>query len=90
MYRLRLQFDAWPDGYQHQNTDCDIATFVDIATGLRLLAIMSDDERALRDIDSGEAWYTAVWNPEINDWVNNLTREQAEAAYQDWSRPDYP
>jgi len=89
MYRLELIYDQFPDEVGHYGVrELDEATFVSIATGTPVPADL-EYERIYRN-RPGDAKFTRVWNPETNEWVNNLTEEQARAVYLPWWRSEYP
>ena len=85
MFRLLLSTDSQPDiGYQ--NRDLDQATFERIASGVR---VEGDDEAQDR-ISIETVYYTAVWNPDSECFVNDLAQDQIAAAYASYAREIYP
>jgi len=89
MYRLQLRYDLFPEE-QHSYGVREITedVFVSLATGVPVPADI-EHEQIYRN-RPGDASYVAVWDPENNCWVNNLSEEQARAAYKPWWRQDYP
>ena len=85
MYRLLLSTDSQPDiGYQ--NRDLDLTTFERIATG----AWVEGDAEAQARLSIETVYYTAVWNPDSECFVNDLSQDQIAAAYASYAREVYP
>lgn len=85
MFRLLLSTDSQPDiGYQ--NKDLDQATFERIATGVWVIG----DAEAQDRISIETVYYTAVWNPDSECFVNDLSQDQIAAAYASYAREVYP
>ena len=85
MFRLLLSTDSQPDiGYQ--NRDLDLTTFELIATGVRV----EGDAEAQARLSIETVYYTAVWNPDSECFVNDLSQDQIAAAYASYAREVYP
>lgn len=81
MYRLQTNFTG-----EYQVRDLDQETFASIATGV---LVRADQEAQARHSDQLTV-YTAVWNPDANEYVNNLAQEQVTAAFESWAREQLP
>ena len=85
MYRLLLSTDSQPSiGYQ--NRDLDQATFQRIASGEWVIG----DDQAQARLSIETVYYTAVWNPDSECYVNDLSQDQIAAAYASYAREVYP
>ena len=85
MYRLQVA-DAQGDSlgwYQNVDTLTE-SDFVLIATG------GNPPTQPVGDWPPVGTTYTAVWDPEHEIWLDNITAEQAVAHYPHCSRPTFP
>ena len=85
MYRILLSTDSRADiGYQ--NRDLDLTTFERIGTGVWV----EGDAEAQARLSIETVYYTAVWNPDAECFVNDLAQDQIAAAYASYAREVYP
>ena len=85
MYRILLSTDSRADiGYQ--NRDLDLTTFERIGTGVWV----EGDAEAQARLSIETVYYTAVWNPDAECFVNDLSKDQIAAAYASYAREVYP
>ena len=77
MYRLQTNFSG-----EYQVRDLDRETFAQlVTTGL----FVADQEAQARHPDSLVV-YTAVWNPDANQYVSQVPVEEIDSAYVAWRR----
>lgn len=81
MYRLETNFTG-----EYQLRDLDLTTFASIVTGG---LVRVDAEEQARHPDSLVV-YTGVWDPEANQYVNDLPEDLVASAYESWYREDLP
>ena len=85
MYRLLLSSD-YQANVGYQNRDLDETTFQRIASG----EWVEGDQEAQARLSIETVYYTAVWNPDTNCYVNDLAQDQIAAAYASYAREVYP
>ena len=84
MYRLQVE-DAQGNQLGYQNVaNITEAQFVDVAVGAKPAT------QPVGDWPPGGTVYSAVWDPEVNTYVSNITTEQAIALYPSCFREVYP
>lgn len=85
MFRIQLSTASQPD-FGYHSTDLDQVTFGRIVTGQPVLAQGEGQDR----ISIEDVYYCAIWNPDVCEYVNNLTPDQVPAAYVAYAREIYP
>ena len=85
MYRILLSTDSQA-AIGYQNRDLDQTTFESIVTG----AWVEGNAEAQARLSIETVYYTAVWNPDTESFVNDLAQDQIAAAYASYAREVYP
>ena len=85
MYRILLSTDSQA-AIGYENRDLDLTTFESIGTGVWV----EGDAEAQARLSIETVYYTAVWNPDAECFVNDLSQDQIAAAYASYAREVYP